>query len=285
MNDERPTHLDLFSGIGGFAIAAERCGWKTVAFCEREKFAQRVLRKHWPGVPIIDDIHDLDGREYRGVSLLTGGFPCQPFSQAGQQRGAADDRALWPEMLRVITEARPRFVVAENVAGIINLALDDVLSSLEAASYSVGAVIVPACAVDAKHRRDRVWILGADKRGLANPDGERLQRWSQAGDTSGGGAQRNEQLARRGETLANTKSEGGKRREPGNPGIDSQSTEELPRRSRSRNGTRQEWTTEPDVGRVAYGIPERSHRLRGLGNAIVPQVAEQVLMALIESER
>jgi DNA (cytosine-5)-methyltransferase 1 len=84
--------------------------------------------------------------------------------------------------------------------------------------------------------------------------------------------------------LANTKSEGGKRREPGNPGIDSQSTEELPRRSRSRNGTRQEWTTEPDVGRVAYGIPERSHRLRGLGNAIVPQVAEQILRALIESE-
>ncbi|MDP6719792.1 MAG: DNA cytosine methyltransferase, partial [Pirellulaceae bacterium] len=79
MNDDRATHLDLFSGIGGFAIAAERCGWKTVAFCEREKFCQRVLRKHWPSVPIIDDIHELDGREYRGVSLITGGFPCQPF--------------------------------------------------------------------------------------------------------------------------------------------------------------------------------------------------------------
>ena len=248
MNDDRATHIDLFSGIGGFAIAAERCGWKTVAFCEREKFCQRVLRKHWPSVPIIDDIHNLDGREYQGVSLLTGGFPCQPFSHAGQRRGADDDRAIWPEMLRVITEARPRFVVAENVAGIINLELDNVLSSLEAASYSVGAVVVPACAVDARHRRDRVWIIGSDT--LANPGSGRRPRPGQPVNASNQEAHRERQAD---ESL------------DGSVG--------------------QEWEAEPDVGRVAYGIPERSHRLRGLGNAIVPQVAEQVLMALIESER
>ncbi len=248
MNDDRATHLDLFSGIGGFAIAAERCGWKTVAFCEREKFAQRVLRKHWPSVPIIDDIHDLDGREYQGVSLLTGGFNCQPYSFAGRKLGALDHRAIWPEMLRVITEARPRFVVGENVAGIINMELDDVLSSLEAASYSVGAVIVPACAVDAKHRRDRVWIIGAD-------------------------------------TLANTI--GGRR--PGSGQLIDASNQEAHREREADESLDgcigQEWEAEPDVGRVAYGIPERSHRLRGLGNAIVPQVAEKILTALIESER
>lgn len=238
MNDDRATHIDLFSGIGGFAIAAERCGWKTVAFCEREKFCQRVLRKHWPSVPIIDDIHELDGREYRGVSLITGGFPCQPFSQAGQQRGADDDRALWPEMLRVITEARPRFVLGENVAGIINLELDGVLSSLEAEGYSVGAVVVPACAVDARHRRDRVWIIGADN--LADPNDPRRTQQRPAKPTP----TQNETPQRRGE-----------------------------------------WGIEPDVCRVVDGIPERSHRLRGLGNAIVPQVAEQILTALIESER
>ena len=282
MNDDRATHLDLFSGIGGFAIAAERCGWKTVAFCEREKFAQRVLRKHWPSVPIIDDIHELDGREYRGVSLITGGFPCQPFSQAGQQRGADDERAIWPEMLRVITEARPRFVVGENVAGIINMELDGVLSSLEAESYSVGAVVVPACAVDAKHRRDRVWILGADK--LANTGSEGLQRRERGGETrkkeSPGG-----HAAECGETLANTSSG----RRPGSRQPVNASNQEAHRERQADESLDgcigQEWEAEPDVGRVAYGIPERSHRLRGLGNAIVPQVAEQILRALIESER
>lgn len=248
MHDERSTHLDLFSGIGGFAIAAERCGWKTVAFCEREKFCQRVLQKHWPSVPIIDDIHDLDGREYRGVDLLTGGFNCQPYSHAGRKLGALDHRAIWPEMLRVVTEARPRFIVAENVVGIINLELDDVLSSLEAASYSVGTVVVPACAVDARHRRDRVWIIGSD-------------------------------------TLANT----GSGRRPGSGQPSDASNQEAHRERQADESLDgcigQVWGVEPDVCRVAHGIPNRAHRLRGLGNAIVPQVAEQILTALIESER
>lgn len=234
MHDERSTHLDLFSGIGGFAIAAERCGWETVAFCEREKFCQRVLQKHWPSVPIIDDIHDLDGREYRGVSLLTGGFPCQPWSQAGKRLGSDDDRALWSQMFRVIVEARPRFVLAENVVGIINLELDDVLSSLEGADYSVRAVVVPACAVDARHQRSRVWILGADNM-VPNPDNPRRtqQRRAKPAPTQ------NETAERRGQ-----------------------------------------WSIEPDVCRVVDGIPDRVDRLRGLGNAIVPQVAEKILMAL-----
>ena len=278
MQDERPTHLDLFSGIGGFAIAAERCGWKTVAFCEREKFAQRVLRKHWPSVPIIDDIHNLDGREYRGVSLITGGFPCQPFSQAGQQRGADDDRALWPEMLRVITEARPRFVVGENVIGIINMELDDVLSSLETESYSVGAVVVPSCAIDAKHRRNRVWILGADT--LAKPtsrkDNGRKSRLVGASE-----ARKEKTGAIFGDGCENVAySDKPMRQWQRSSEGSGKSGEQYQFKHNSKWGSKRE----PDVGRVAHGIPERSHRLRGLGNAIVPQVAEQILRALIESE-
>lgn len=165
MNDisskaDEPTHLDLFSGIGGFALAAGWAGFKTIGFCDNEPYAQAVLKKHWPDVPIHGDIKTLDGTAYRGVTLLTGGFPCQPFSNAGKRRGKDDDRYLWPQMLRVIQEARPDWIVGENVVGIIGLALDQVLSDLEKEGYEVEAIIVPACGVDANHRRNRVWIVG-----------------------------------------------------------------------------------------------------------------------------
>lgn len=121
-------HLDLFSGIGGFALAARWMGWETVQFVELDKFCQRVLEKNFPGVPIHGDIKTFDGTRFRGaVDIVTGGFPCQPFSTAGKRKGKADDRYLWPEMLRVIGEARPTFVVGENVAGIISMGLDQVL--------------------------------------------------------------------------------------------------------------------------------------------------------------
>ena len=152
--------LDLFSGIGGFSLGLERAGMETVAFCENDAFCQRVLAKHWPGVPIHDNIEELDGRQYRGtVELVCGGFPCQPFSVSGKQRGAEDDRALWPEMLRVIREVAPRYVIAENVTGIIRMELDNCLSSLEDSGYSCQTFVIPACAVDAQHRRDRVWVI------------------------------------------------------------------------------------------------------------------------------
>jgi DNA-cytosine methyltransferase len=154
------TVLDLFSGIGGFSLGLERAGMETVAFCENDKFCQKVLAKHWPGVPIHDNIEELDGRQYRGtVELVCGGAPCQPFSVAGQQRGTEDDRALWPEMLRVIREVEPLWVIGENVAGIINMELDNVLSDLEDSGYSCQTFVIPACAVDAQHRRDRVWVI------------------------------------------------------------------------------------------------------------------------------
>jgi len=153
------THLDLFSGIGGFALAAGWAGFTTVGFVEYEDFPKRLLSRRFPNIPIHSDIHDFDATPFRGVDLVTGGFPCQPFSAAGKQRGKEDDRFLWKEMLRVIVEAQPTWVLAENVAGIVNMALDEVLADLEAQDYATGTVILPACAKNALHRRDRVWII------------------------------------------------------------------------------------------------------------------------------
>jgi len=160
MNEK--THLDLFSGIGGFALAAKWNGYRTVGFCDNEPYAQAVLKKHWPEVPCHKDIREVRGELYAGVTLLTGGFPCQPFSDVGRKRGQADDRYLWPEMFRVICEARPTWVLGENVAGIKNMALDQALSDLEGKDYEVQSFVIPACAVNAPHRRDRVWICAMD---------------------------------------------------------------------------------------------------------------------------
>ncbi len=154
--------MDLFSGIGGFALAASWAGFETVQFCEIDPFCRQVLNKNFPGVPIHDDIRTLTADNVVGgpIDLLTGGFPCQPFSVAGKRRGSEDNRHLWPEMARVIDEVRPRWVLGENVAGFIPMALDDCLADLESIGYDAWAVVVPACAVGAWHRRDRVWIIG-----------------------------------------------------------------------------------------------------------------------------
>lgn len=159
----KPTHLDLFSGIGGFALAAEWAGFQTVAFCEIDKFCQRVLNKNFPNVPIVYDVKKMNGGDYGKINLLTGGFPCQPFSVAGKRRGAKDDRFIWNEMLRVVKEAKPDWVIGENVAGIINMELDNVLFDLENEGYETQAFVIPACAVEAPHRRNRVWVVANSK--------------------------------------------------------------------------------------------------------------------------
>jgi len=166
--EEAVRMLSLFTGIGGFDCAAQRVWGEgtTVAFCEIDPFCQQVLKKHWPGVPIFSDIREL-GREQLEqlgpIDIITGGFPCQPFSHAGQRRGTEDDRHLWPEMLRVIRLVKPRWVLGENVSGLLSLeggvVFENCLSDLEAEGYSVQAFIIPACAVNAPHRRDRVWIV------------------------------------------------------------------------------------------------------------------------------
>ena len=282
------THLDLFSGIGGFALAARMAGSiETVAFCEREDYAQRVLKKHWPEVPICDDIHNLKGNDYGPIDLVTGGFPCQPYSLAGERRGNEDDRALWPQMLRVIREARPTWIIGENVPGIISLALDGVLADLEREGYACETFLVPACAVDAKHRRNRVWIVAhaeGRKRGL---------------QLSAGNKEEGAQSYGRGEAVAVSNGisrwPGARRQNGPETGDDGEAVPDCDKsRLAKRQGKRcddgkeqppaervHRWVTEPDVGRVAHGIPSRVDRLKGLGNAIVPQVAAALLSKIV----
>ena len=175
-------HLDLFSGIGGFSLAAQWVWGKKHnihSFVEIDPFCQKVLKKHWPNVPIISDIK---GYKHNGttIDLLTGGFPCQPFSCAGKRRGKKDDRYLWPEMLRIISEVRPTWIIGENVAGIINMGLDQVLSDLESKDYEVQSFIIPACAKNAPHRRDRVWIVANCKGSKCEQPWRTRPRWQRS---------------------------------------------------------------------------------------------------------
>ena len=153
-------HGSLFSGIGGFDLAAQWAGWDNMFQVEIDPFCRKVLKKNFPDVAKYEDIKKFDGEKYANtIDIISGGFPCQPFSCAGKQRGKKDDRYLWPEMLRVISEIRPTWVIGENVTGIINLGLDKVLSDLENEGYACQSFIIPACAVNAPHKRDRVWII------------------------------------------------------------------------------------------------------------------------------
>ena len=273
--NEKPTHIDLFSGIGGFSLAAGEAGWQTTAFCENDPYCQKVLKQHWPGVPIVENIHEFDGKRHNGVSLCTGGFPCQSFSYAGERRGCADDRYLWPEMFRVIKESRPRFVVAENVVGIISVALDTVLSDLESEGYSTGTVVLPACAVNAQHRRDRVWILADSQCERQEGDSPRCEPRRKAGLPSGNGAPMADASSPRGKAGLSGQVQG-EEREPEKPD----------NRGNRRYGRADfdYWAVESPLDRVVDGLPNRSHRLKGLGNAIVPALCYEILKTIYDCE-
>lgn len=153
-------HASLCSGIGGFDLAAEWMGWQNVFAVEKDKDCQAILKKNFKELTLYDDVKEFKGAKYKGaIEIISAGFPCQPFSLAGKQKGQEDDRYLWPEIIRIIREIQPTFFVGENVPGIISLALDQVLTDLESEGYSCQTIVVPACAVNAVHRRDRVWII------------------------------------------------------------------------------------------------------------------------------
>ena len=297
------THLSLFSGIGGLDLAAEMAGFRTVGQCEWADYPTKVLEKHWPDVPRWRDIRTLTGESFyertglRTVDVISGGFPCQPFSVAGKRRGKEDDRYLWPEMLRVISEIRPAWVVGENVAGIVSMALDQVLSDLESIGYACQSFVIPACAVDAPHRRDRVAIVGRN----ANRDNEQTERqicaWKDTkpggsgedvADTSGKGLQ--------GRKFLGTPDKGWQTKPYGSvvqccedvsyaKSTKRQSSRAEAWKRRPKSGCSGWWPTEPDVGRVAHGVPYRVDRLRCLGNAVVPQQFQPIFEAIKEVEQ
>lgn len=317
-------HLDLCSGIGGFALAARWAGIETVGFCEIEDYPRRVLAKNFPGVPIHRDIYDLDGNNYESVELITAGYPCQPFSFAGKRRGAEDDRHIWPEVLRIVTEARPAWTLFENVFGHVSMGLDEVLSDLEAEGYATRTFVVPACAVDAPHRRDRVWIVAnaisngkrpyARARSRAKKECEELQ--CQNGETLPSNAEsvcavvahaRHTRIHQRGgdcnasqgrrdqggvygdDSRGERKKEGALLADAGSNERRGRAEKPLPRQSdlsqqsqRGSENSTPRWAIEPSVGRVAHGIPKRVDRIRGLGNAIVPQVAYQFMRLILD---
>lgn len=273
--------LDLFSGIGGFSLAAEWAGFETIAFCEIEPFCQKVLCKHWPNVPIVDDVKELKNEgQFGNVDIITGGFPCQPFSVAGKQKGVNDERDLWPEMFRIIREFKPTWVVGENVANFVNMAFERTAVDLESIGYEVQPFIIPACAVEARHERKRVWIV-------AHAKGERQRK------------------KRKHKSFRNTE------RSPVFCQINENSNDASDTRGERTQGQwektfleerRISWGQDfrspsdffgrsdipkPLICRMDDGFSDRVDKLKGLGNAIVPQVAYEIFKSIgvIENEQ
>ena len=255
--------LGLFSGIGGFELGFSRAGFDIAAMCEIEPYCRAVLAKRFPGVPVYGDVRGvtagrlwIDGID---VDVITGGFPCQDISLAGKGAGLGGERSgLWFEFERVIQEVRPRYAVIENVGALRSRGLDRILGTLAALGYDAEWHCIPASAVGAPHRRDRVWIVA-----YAEVNGRGSRRESDAAQEPGG----------------RESDRGGERTDISDPNGESTRWFAEPRRQRSQ------WEFEPDVGRVANGIPARVDRLRALGNAVVPQITEIIARCLLRLEQ
>ena len=382
--------LDLFSGIGGFSRGLEAAGpFETIAFVEYEPYCQAVLKHHWPRTPILGDIKNVKKEDIpTRPDVIVGGFPCQPFSVAGSRQAQDDPRHLWPDMFRLIQELRPDWVIGENVAGLIHLGLDEVLTDLENAGYTTRTFNIPACAVGAPHQRYRLWIIahrfsgsepeptrpeqqGFDfgdvgntehngssattgRGGLLN-ESEQSQGTDALGESTGTSSTRehvadteskrsgesrifnktqgregggktqlnrssedvsdanDSRLERHGEFTEHPTKEG--RTDTQRQSSESDSTTNLSdservgretgsaehgnfarRESSSESdrcsNTRQDetfaegwWESEPEVGRLAHGIPHRVSQLSSLGNSVVPQVVKEIGLAIMEAER
>ena len=389
--------LDLFSGLGGFSLGLERTGhFETVAFCDNDKFSKAILDKHWKGIKVYDDVREITKEKFKedGIEfpdIITGGFPCQPFSVAGKQKGTSDDRHLWPEMFRIIKTFKPRFAIGENVRGIVNIqdgvVFETVCTDLESEGYEVQPFNIPAAGVGAPHRRERIWFIAIREESVVNSDNIRFKQhsttkeetsWrgtsatfestssssprsnvantvgeyegreisrsdeekrriqeehrtehsttgkssrtsevrngdngyetteSNVADTEGlrfrgrsgeeRGIKKNEfqQTEQKGssfrsETERRSSQSGGDDVADTNTRFGNGENEEIQPRgqtfdsSSARETSQGWWSVEPNVGRVAHGVSGRVHRLKGLGNSIIPQIVEEIGYAIIKA--
>ena len=389
--------LDICSGIGGFSLGLEATGgFDTVAFCEFDDFCCKVLNKHWPNVPIYKDLKEIGNDPERIIQefdLICGGIPCQPFSLAGKQKGKEDDRHLWPYMYAIVKSKKPTWVIVENVGGFVNVALDDVCLDLETQGYATQSFIIPACSVEAPHKRDRIWILGKYTSEFEKPlvdtdsirphehkttEEESSGRGSETsttttsndvanaqsngedgvlrttepkhdqGDTRMESSSCSDGRSERGisqdvadpklvssdsisDSGSNTKTESEQGQKTGNldrssgrqdvaysnseglegseeAGDTQKSREEREQLASRQDSSLSKWNTKPGVGgvadgiptrldghlgfeqepnipRVATGIPDRVNRLKALGNSIVPQIVYNIGLAILEEEK
>jgi DNA (cytosine-5)-methyltransferase 1 len=269
--------LDLFSGIGGFSLGLERAGMRTVAFCEIDPHARKVLNKHWPDVPVFTDVSTLSKDDLNEqIHIITGGFPCQDISLAGKGAGLEGARSgLWFQFHRLIKEIQPRYAIIENVSALRSRGLDVVLRGLSEIGYDAEWHCIPAAAVGARHQRDRIWIVAYPAREL--PHGRRTipeQTGRREPSNSSG-------------KVAYSVIQGWEGRVHRWADQERQSQLGYLGRCRSVDGQPIEnwWSVEPSVGRVANGVSNRSHRLKQLGNAVVPQIPELIGRAIMEYER
>lgn len=261
------THLSLFTGIGGLDLAAEWAGFQTVGQCEWADYPTKVLEKHWPDVPRWRDVHTLTGESFhektglQTVDIISGGFPCQPFSTAGLRKGKSDERYLWPEFLRIIQELQPNWIIGENVVGIIGMELDDILIQLEEEGYEARVFVLPAYAVGALHQRNRVAIV-AHSCGNGWKDESKSQKSRNASD----GKEKIRKQEIRNYSLHSRPKQLGlrtmRRTEWGNP----------------------DWLRESGICRVVDGLPDRLDRLICLGNAVVPQQFYPIFKSIFDVE-
>jgi len=315
-------HLDLFSGIGGFSLGLEATGgFETVAFCDIDKYSKKVLKKQWPNVKQYEDIKELNYERLKAdgigaIDIITGGYPCQPFSIAGRKKGEEDPRHLWPEYFRLIKELRPSWVIGENVSGHIKLGLDTVLKNLESEGYSARTFSISASSIGAKHQRERIWIVANARQygGRIEPTGNtestgrgslETTEWSTDTNTISRSSKGEETLAnsielglekhghsettesiKRGETMADTNVEGRQGGIHRGQNKEWESQQRYFGRNSAAHGQQEQnwWDTEPELGRVAHGIPNRVDRLKGLGNSLVPQIPFYIAQSILQVE-
>ena len=310
-------HFDVCSGIGGFALGFRWAALsEPVAFCEIDKYCQKVLAKNFPNIPIFNDVKELVNEEAKPEStrtipdhdILTSGYPCQPFSVAGKRRGEEDPRNIWPYVYEIVKRKHPTWCVFENVYGHVAMGLDKVLNEMEMEGYTTQTFIVPACSLDAPHLRNRLWIVAHSNRQSESTStkhgGEGQGELGHVADTPSTGLERQSEhspsISCSGQKRSKSRSETSREdamadtqcmgREPRSEEREEFTGEESHGESdhRSSNGSEEErarnwWQFEPNVGRVAYGVSSRVDRLRGLGNAIVPQIAMQIGLSIKEA--